>query len=115
MTTLSTMPLHLTDSAAASAAPTSPPISAWEDDDGSPKYQVIRFQAMAPMSAANTTWSPPLPLGGSMIPPPAVAATFVEMTAPTRFITAASPRAARGVSALVDTATAMALAASWKP
>src|SRR6201746_1007335 len=115
MMTLSTMPDHFTDSAAASAAPTRPPISACEDDEGSPKYQVIRFQAIAPIRAANTTCSPPEPVGGSMIPLPTVAATFVEMTAPTRFITAASASAARGVSALVDTATAIALAASWKP
>src|SRR6058998_1941673 len=90
MTTLSTIPDHFTDSAAARAAPTSPPISACEDDDGSPKYQVIRFQAIAPMRAANTTWRPAVPVGGSMIPPPTVAATLVEITAPTRFITAAS-------------------------
>ena len=50
-----------------------------------------------------------------MIPPPTVAATLVEISAPTRFMTAASARATRGVSALVETATAMALAASWKP
>ena len=51
MTTLSTTPVHCTDCDAASAAPTSPPISACEDDEGSPKYQVIRFQAIAPISA----------------------------------------------------------------
>src|SRR3954468_24553674 len=113
--TLSRIPDHFTDSDAASAAPTRPPMSACEDEDGSPKYQVIRFQAIAPISAAKTTCRPPLPVGGSMIPAPTVAATFVEMTAPTRFITAASASAARGVSALVDTATAIALAASWKP
>src|SRR3954447_10156002 len=115
MTTLSTIPSHFTDSLAASAAPTRPPISAWEEDEGSPKYQVIRFQTMAPISAANTTCRPPVPVGGSMMPAPTVAATLVEMSAPTRFITAARPRAARGVSALVETATAIALAASWKP
>src|SRR5947208_12358724 len=115
MTTLSTMPDHCTDSAAASAAPTSPPISACDDDEGSPKYQVIRFQAIAPISAANTTCNPPAPVGGSMMPAPTVAATLVEISAPTRFITAARPSAMRGVSALVETATAIALAASWKP
>jgi len=50
-----------------------------------------------------------------MMPDPTVAATEVEIRAPIRFITAASARAMRGVSALVETATAMALAASWKP
>src|SRR4051812_30495356 len=115
ITTLSTIPIHCTDSAAASAAPTRPPIRACEDDEGSPKYQVITFQAIAPISAAKTTCSPHGALGGSMMLLPTVAATLVEISAPTRFITAARPSAIRGVSALVDTATAMALAASWKP
>src|SRR4051812_9357950 len=115
MTTLSRIPIHWTDSGAASAARTSPPISACEDDEGSPKYQVIRFHAIAPTRAAKTIFNPSEPVGGSMIPLPTVAATLVEISAPTRFITAASPSATRGVSALVDTATAIALAASWKP
>src|SRR4051794_8283073 len=115
MTTLSTMPDHCTDSEAASAAPTRPPMSACDDDDGRPKYQVIRFQAIAPTSAAKTTCNPPEPDGGSMIPLPTVAATLVEIRAPTRFITAARASAMRGVSALVETATAIAFAASWKP
>src|SRR6476469_968303 len=109
------MPIHLTDSAAASAAPTSPPIRACDEDDGRPKYQVIRFQAIAPTRAAKTTFNPSEPVGGSMMLPATVAATLVEISARTRFITAASARATRGGSALVDTATAMALAASWKP
>jgi hypothetical protein len=44
-----------------------------------------------------------------------VVATPVPSRAPTRFITAASSSAARGVSARVDTDVAMAFAASWKP
>src|SRR3954453_23068191 len=115
MTTLSTMPFHCTDSGAAAPARTTPPRRACEDDDGRPKYQVIRFQAIAPTSAANTTCSPPGHEGGSMMPMATVARTPVEMTAPIRFITAARPSATRGVSALVETATAIALAASWKP
>jgi hypothetical protein len=48
------------------AAPMSPPTSAWEELEGMPKCQVMRFQAMAPMSAANTTvW---VPYCVSMIP-----------------------------------------------
>ena len=90
-------------------------MSACEDDEGSPNHQVIRFQVIAPISAAKTISSPSLPSGGSMIPAPTVLATSVESSAPTRFITAASASATRGVSALVETATAMALAASWKP
>jgi hypothetical protein len=76
---------------------------------------VIRFQVIAPMSAAKTICRPPDPDGVSMIPAPTVLATSVEISAPTRFITAASARATRGVSALVDTATAIEFAASWKP
>ena len=70
---------------------------------------------MAPISAAKTIWRPSLPSGVSMIPAPTVLATSVEISAPTRFITAARASATRGVSALVETATAMELAASWKP
>src|SRR4051812_27885900 len=110
-TTLSNTPIHCTEWAAASAAPTSPPISACEDDDGSPKYQVIRFQVIAPMSAEKTICSPAEPVGASMIPSPTVCATLVEIIAPIRFATAASASAAFGVSALVETATAIALAA----
>ena len=40
--------------AATNVAPTTPPISACEEDDGSPKYQVARFQAIAPTSPAKT-------------------------------------------------------------
>ena len=39
----------------ATAAPMSPPISAWDDDDGSPKNQVIAFHEIAPTSAPKTT------------------------------------------------------------
>ena len=45
----------------ARAAPTMPPIRAWELEEGSPKYQVIRFQAIAPTRPANTTFSEPGP------------------------------------------------------
>ena len=43
--------------AATKVAPTTPPISACELEDGSPKYQVIRFQAIAPTSPAKITVS----------------------------------------------------------
>src|SRR6185437_2249583 len=49
------------------------------------------------------------------MPPPTVLATLVEISAPITFMTAASARASRGVSALVDTEVAIALAESWKP
>src|SRR5262249_58109503 len=37
------------------AAPAYPPISAWEELVGSPRYQVIRFQETAPTRPASTT------------------------------------------------------------
>ena len=39
----------------ATAAPAYPPINAWEDEDGIPKYQVIRFQVIAPTRPPKTT------------------------------------------------------------
>src|SRR4051812_44847069 len=102
-TTLSRMPFHSTVCADAIAAPTRPPISACDDDDGRPKYHVTRFHVIAPTSAAKTMVKPCVPLGVLMMPPPTVAATFVETRAPTTFITAAMTSATRGVSARVDT------------
>src|SRR3954464_5704065 len=94
-----------------------PPMRACDDDDGRPKYQVTRFHVIAPNSAANTTTMPELLLScsGSRMPLPTVFATSVDTSAPARLATAASPSATRGVRARVDTAVAMALAASWKP
>src|SRR3954451_14593058 len=108
ITTLSTIPIHCTDSAAASAEPTRPPIRACEDDEGSPKYQVIRFQVIAPISPARTTTRPALPDGG-WITPATVFATCCPRRAPTKFITAARVSAIRGVSARVETDVAIAL------
>ena len=115
ITTFSRMPAHFTVPAAASVAPTNPPIRACDEDDGRPNHQVVRFQTMAPSKAARTTTRLDSVSGSSTIPDPTVWATPVPRKAPTRFITAAITRAARGVSARVDTDVAMALAASWKP
>src|SRR5678815_3531479 len=41
--------------AAATAPPHSPPMSAWLELDGRPKYQVMRFQMMPPRSAQMST------------------------------------------------------------
>ena len=112
---MSTTPCHSTVVPAASAAPTRPPISAWDDDEGRPKYQVSRFQAIAPTSAAKTTTRLLLPSGSSMIPEPTVLATFAPRNEPSRLNTAAMASATRGVSARVDTDVAIAFAASWKP
>lgn len=101
--TCETTPSHFTRSELTRALPISPPISACEDDAGRPNHQVARFHAMAPSRAASTTTNPPRPDGGSMIPPPTVRATLVEIRAPATFIRAAMISAARGVSALVET------------
>ena len=58
MMTLSRTPIHCTECAAASAAPTRPPMRACEDDEGSPNHQVIRFQVIAPIRAAKTITQP---------------------------------------------------------
>ena len=114
MTTLSITVCHSTIVPDATAAPTRPPMRAWEDDEGSPKYHVIRFQAMAPSRPASTITRPGTPGGGEMTLP-TVSATSWPRKAPTKFITAAIASATRGVSARVDTEVAIALAASWKP
>ena len=64
MTTLSTIvvPVHRSRRPA-SAAPTRPPISACEEDEGSPKYQVIRFQVIAPSRPASTITRPCVAVG----------------------------------------------------
>ena len=56
--TLSTIVAQCTIAPAAIAAPTRPPIRACDDEEGRPKYQVIRFQAIAPSRPARTTTSP---------------------------------------------------------
>ena len=114
MTTLSTIVCQCTSAPAASAAPTRPPMRAWEDDDGSPKYHVMRFHVIAPSSPASTTISPALPAGGTIVSL-TVWATSWPSSAPRKFMIAASTRAMRGVRARVETDVAMAFAASWKP
>lgn len=96
-------------------APTRPPKSACEDDDGRPKYHVMRFQAIAPSTPAKTTPRLLTPVGRVTRPSPTVLATPAPKCAPTKLPTAASPRAIRGVNARVETLVAIALAASWKP
>src|SRR5712692_3750247 len=73
----------------------------------------MKFQVTAPMSAASTTnWETALV---STMPLPRVAATSVEISAPTTFATAAMPSATPGRSARVEMEVAMAFAESWKP
>src|SRR5829696_7111894 len=114
-TTLSTMPEPNTASppSATNADPTTPPISACDEDDGSPKYHVARFHAIAPTRPANTIAG--VTSSASTMPFAIVAATSSEMNAPTKLRTAAMPTASRGDSARVEIDVATALAVSWNP
>src|SRR6266542_2849089 len=88
ITTLCISPCHWTppDPDWTSAAPTRPPISAWDELDGSPNHHVSRFQA-----------------------------TAVVTNAPARFAPDAIATAKRGESARVETEVATAFAVSWNP
>src|SRR6267142_6275294 len=95
-------------------APTSPPIKACELEDGIPNPHVIRFQAMAPINAANITWAS-MTLG-SMMPVPIVLATLSPNTRKaTKLKNAAHSTAYCGRSTRVETIVAIELAASCNP
>jgi hypothetical protein len=55
--TVFTMPSSMSDENPifATPAPMSPPISACDEDDGSPAHHVMTFQVLAPTSAPKTT------------------------------------------------------------
>src|SRR3954453_5796921 len=110
--TFSTSPLHSTALGPAEAivAPTMPPISACEEDDGRPRRHVARFQAIAPTRPANTVSSVTAP--ASTMPLAMVAATDSERNAPTKFSVADIATATRGDIARVDTDVAIAFAVS---
>ncbi|MNZ85145.1 hypothetical protein D3C78_1039240 [compost metagenome] len=93
-------------------APARDPINACEDEEGIPNHQVIRFQAIADMSAAITISTPLDSSAGFATPLPIVAATPVNVIAPTKFMTAARMMATLGLSARVDTEVAIAFAVS---
>src|SRR4051812_34803087 len=78
-TTLASTPSHSTPllPTAASVAPSTPPISACEDDDGIPNHHVVRFQAIAPTKPAKITVVVTTP--ESTMPFATVAATVIEM------------------------------------
>lgn len=94
----------------ATEAPVKPPIRAWDELLGIPKYQVNIFQAIAPISAIIRTFSSTIP--GLIILLPIVSATAVPLRAPRKFKLAASMMALRGERALVVTEVAIALAVS---
>src|ERR1700694_4840082 len=98
--------------------PMSAPIKACDELDGNPARQVIRFQAIAPISAAMIIPRETPCLGATS--PPIVLATCVcsssmATSAPMRLNSADSATAARGPSALVLIEVATAFAVSWKP
>ena len=100
--------------ALAMPAPTRPPIRACELDDGIPRPQVIRFQAMAPISAPKITCAS-MTLG-SMMPVPMVLATCSPKNRKAmKLKNAAHSTAYCGRSTRVDTIVAIELAASCNP
>src|SRR3954469_4289609 len=111
--TFSTRPDQITWPPEASVAPTIPPISACEDDDGSPSHQVVRFQTIAPIRPANTVSRVTDP--ASTIPLAIVAATASDRNAPTKFRLEAMITAIRGDIARVETDVAIEFAVSWNP
>src|SRR5919199_2302518 len=97
----------------ATPAPTIEKISAWLELDGSPRYQVSRFQMMAATRAEMTSdW---VEISGGTMPLPTVVATAVPESAPRKLSTPAISTARPGDSTRVATDVAMALAVSWKP
>src|SRR3954453_6466628 len=94
-------------------APMRPPKSAWEELEGSPRYQVTRFHRMAPTSPAKITTG--LMSVSSTSPPEMVFATWTDRKAPSRLRHAATATAVLGRNAPVAIDVAMALAVSWKP
>src|SRR4029453_7641143 len=93
---------------AAKGEPTRRRRSACDELEGRPKYQVARFQAMAPTRQAKTTVV--VTASDSTMPWPTVAATLSEMKAPAKLRTAARSTAKRGDIARVETEVAIALA-----
>src|SRR5918995_4835228 len=89
------------------------PMTACEDDEGRPQYQVRRFHAIAPMRPAKTIAG--VIRSASTMPLAIVAATSSDRNVPAKLRTAASPTASRGDSARVEIDVATALAVSWKP
>src|SRR6476646_5345847 len=94
--------------------PTNPPIRACELEDGIPNPQVIRFQTIAPISAAKITCASTML--GSTMPVPMVCATLSPNTMKaTKLKNAAQNTAYCGRSTRVDTIVAIELAASCNP
>jgi len=103
--------MRATAPALATAAPPNPPIRACEEELGSPKYHVIRFQTIAPINAPRTTLGSTT--DGSMSPLPIVFATAVPtVNAAMKLKNAAHMTATAGERTRVETTVAMELALS---
>ncbi len=95
-------------------APTSPPIRAWDDDDGRPAYQVTMFQTRPATSALSRTTS--VCCGPRVTMPPIVSATAVATRIGPRMVkTVAMSTAGPGRAARVATSAAIEFDESWKP
>ena len=94
-------------------APRRPPIRAWLLELGMPHSQVMRFQAIAPPSAAITMAE--VVVASSTRPAPIVLATAVPANAPMKLKVVAIRIAWLGRRARVATDVAIAFAVSWKP
>ncbi len=88
-------------------------MSACELELGIPKYQVMRFQMIAPTRAAMTIAC--VVDASSTMPEPIVVATAVPANAPMKLNVDAIRIAWLGRSARVATDVAMAFAVSWNP
>src|SRR5215218_5232856 len=99
--------------ALATPAPANPPISACDEEVGSPSHQVKKFQATAPTSPAKATASLTTP--GSTVLPTVLANAVWKTRKAMKLKKAAQTTASRGVSTRVETTVAIELAASWKP
>src|SRR5208282_2059432 len=99
--------------ALATAAPANPPMIAWDELDGMPYRQVMRFQAIAPSSAAQITLGVTTLCSTNPLLT-AFATAVLPMNTAAKLNVAAHTTAAMGLSTRVPTIVAMAFAESWK-
>jgi hypothetical protein len=93
------------------AAPTSPPTRVWEELDGNPHHQVIRFQIIAATKADPITVR--FIASGSTTPFPIIVATFIGKTVNAmKLKNAAIETAANGERTFVETTAAIEFAES---
>jgi hypothetical protein len=95
-------------------APINPPIKAWEELLGSPKYQVKRFHRMAPSSVARIT-SRVTEVGVTISLPIVSATATPKMNGPENSAMAVTTRATRGGKAREKIIVETTLLESWMP